>query len=93
MKISKITVEKFGKAMVNSYNSILARKKKLSRSKARRLLFVAALDRLENDGDYRTVCNSHKISEEAKAAYKEQKQNEAMQQIIEEIGGTYVFQL
>ena len=93
MKISKITVEKFGKAMINSYNNILARKKRLSKSKARRLLFVAALDRLENDGDYRTVCNSPKITEEAKVAYKERKQNEVMQQIIEEIGGTYAFQL
>lgn len=93
MKINKISAKDFGKAMVNSYNNILMRKKRLSRSKARRLLFVAALDRLENDGDYRTVCKSDRISAQDKLAYKERKQNEVMQQIIEEIGGTYVFQL
>lgn len=93
MKISKISAKDFGKAMVKSYNSILMRKNKLSRSKARRLLFVATLDRLENDGDYRTVCNSDKISDIDKAAYKAQKQHEAIQQIIEEIGGNNVFQL
>ena len=93
MKIRKISVKEFGKAMVNSYNNILMRKKKLSRSKARRLLFVAALDRLENDADYRTVCSCNRISNDDKAAYKERRQNEVMQEIITEIGGSYVFQL
>lgn len=93
MKISKITAKLFGKAMVNSYKNIIARKNKLSRSKARRLLFVAALDRLENDGDYRAVCNSPKISEDDKTAYRNRRQNEVMKQIAEEIGGNYVFQL
>jgi len=93
MKIKKISIKEFGKAMVNSYNNILMRKRKLSRSKARRLLFVAALDRLENDADYRTVCNCNIISDDDKIAYKERRQNEAMQEIITEIGGSYVFQL
>ena len=93
MKIKKISVKEFGKAMVNSYNNILMRKKKLSRAKAKRLLFVAALDRLENDADYRTVCKCSRIPDEVKTAYKERRQNEVMQEIITEIGGSYVFQL
>lgn len=81
----KMTVKEFAKKVTGSFNRLQNSIKKHDREKTSRFLYIAALDRLESDADYRSVQSNPAIPQYKKEQYKARREKEVMMDIEREI--------
>lgn len=87
MKQKIVKVREFKKLAEKSLSKVYENKNRLDTGDGQRLLLIAALDRLEYDGDYRAILNNSEIPEHRKVGYIYRRQCETMREITKEVTG------
>lgn len=80
-----MTVKEFGRRAVESIDRLKNSINKKDKETTERLLYIAALDRLESDADYRSVKNNPDTPAHVKERYARRREKETIMDIEGEV--------